>query len=236
MLRHQRKEETRSRILKAGYRVFARRGYAAATVEEITTECGIAKGALYGHFTGKEDLFKTILVDHVRRRVAETGAQLRPGLPLREGVLRIIESSWSTCQADPAWSPLFMELTALASREAWARETLGALFDHCSRALARFLCDAKRDGLVRPDLDAGAAARLMLAINDGLRLQWQTQPDKADAAQFISPATDMVVGYLTAGNSAADEVSRWPVPAGPAEKSPVSGDRTGGSDGTRGAD
>jgi len=199
MLRQQRKEETRSRILEAGYRVFARRGYAAATVEEITTECGIAKGALYGHFTGKEDLFRTILVEHVRRRATETGAQLRPDLPLRESVLHIAESSWSTCQTDPAWSPLFMELTALASRETWARETLGALFDHCSGALARFLSDAKRDGRVRPDLDVGAVARLMLAMNDGLALQRQAQPDKVDAARFISLTTDMIVGYLTAG-------------------------------------
>jgi AcrR family transcriptional regulator len=205
MLPQQRKKETRSRILETGYRVFARRGYAAATVEEITTECGIAKGALYGHFTGKGDLFRTILVEHVRRRAAETAAQLKPDLPLRESVLRIIEASWSTCQTDPTWSPLFMELWALASRETWARETLGALFDHCSRALAHFLSNAKHEGLVRPELDVGAAARLMLAMNDGLVLQWQTQPEKVDAAQFIGPTTDMIVGYLTAGGGAADQ-------------------------------
>jgi AcrR family transcriptional regulator len=208
MLSQQRKKETRSRILEAGYRVFARRGYAAATVEEITTECGIAKGALYGHFSGKEDLFRTILVEHVRRRAAQTGAQLEPDLPLRESVLRITEASWSTCQTDPTWSPLFMELGALASREAWARETLGALFDHCSRALAHFLSNAKREGLVRPELDVGAAARLMLAMNDGLMLQRQTQPDKVEAAQFIGPTTDMIVGYLTDGGAAGQADAR----------------------------
>lgn len=202
MLPQQRKKETRSRILEAGYRVFARRGYAAATVEEITTECGIAKGALYGHFSGKEDLFRTILVEHVRRRAAQTAAQLEPDLPLRASVLRIAEAAWSTCQTDPSWSPLFMEIGALASREAWARETLGALFDHCSCALAGFLANAKREGLVRPELDVGAAARMMLAMNDGLVLQRQTQPDKMDAAQFVGPTTDMIVGYLTGGGDA----------------------------------
>ena len=89
-LPQQRKEETRSRILEAAYRVFARRGYEAATVEEITDECSIAKGALYSHFDSKEELFRTILVEHVRRRAEEMAASLEPQLPLRESILRII--------------------------------------------------------------------------------------------------------------------------------------------------
>lgn len=206
-LPQQRKEETRSRIMEAAYRVFARRGYGAATVEEITAECGIAKGALYGHFASKEDLFRTILVEHVRRRAAETAARLEPELSLRESVLRIIEASWSTCRADPIWSPMFMEFWALASREEWGREAFAALFDHCSAALARFLSNAKRAGLVRPDLDVQSAARLMLAVNDGLVLQWQTQPDKVDPEEFLGPMADMIVGYLTAEKAAASGAS-----------------------------
>jgi AcrR family transcriptional regulator len=87
--------------------VFARRGYEAATVEEITAECGIAKGALYGHFASKEELFRTILVEHVRRRATETASRLEPGLPLHESILRIIEASWATCRTDPIWSPFW---------------------------------------------------------------------------------------------------------------------------------
>jgi AcrR family transcriptional regulator len=194
-LPQQRKEETRVRILEAAHRVFARRGYEAATVEEITAECGIAKGALYGHFASKEELFRTILLEHVRRRTAETAARLAPELPLRESILRIIEASWATCRADPIWSPW-----TLATRNEWAREAVAALFDHCSAALARFLSGAKRAGLVRSDLDPQRAARLLLAVNDGLVLQWQTQPDKVDPEEFLGPMADMITGYLTAEN------------------------------------
>ncbi|MHB8509234.1 MAG: TetR/AcrR family transcriptional regulator [Candidatus Dormibacteria bacterium] len=207
-LREQRKGETRSRILDAAYGVFARRGYEAATVDEIAAESGIAKGALYGHFAGKEDLFRTILLEHVRRRAAETAARLEPELPLRESILLIIEASWSTCRADPVWSPLFMEFWALAGRNEWGRNALGGLFDQCSSALAGFLSDAMRSGLVRPDLDVDAAARLWLAVNDGFMLQWQTQPDKVDPEQFLGPMADMIAGYLTAEKAAAGPRSR----------------------------
>jgi AcrR family transcriptional regulator len=199
-LPQQRKEETRVRILEAGYRVFARRGYEAATVDEITAECGIAKGALYGHFASKEELFRTILVEHVRRRAAETASRLEPGLPLHESILRIIEASWATCRTDPIWSPLLMEFWALAGRDEWGRETVAALYDHCSTALARFLSGAQHAGLVRADVDVHRAARLLLALNDGLVLQWQTQPDKVDPEEFLDPMADMITGYLTVEN------------------------------------
>ncbi len=202
-LPQRRKEETQASILEAAYRVFARRGYEAATVEEITVECGIAKGALYTHFASKEELFRTILVERVRQRAAETAARLEPDLPLRESVLRIIEASWMTCRTDPVWSPLLMEFWALASRNEWGREAVATLFDHCSAALARFFSGAKRVGLVRPDLDVQHAARLFLAVNDGLVLQHQTQPDKVTPEEFLGPMADMITGYLTGENQGA---------------------------------
>jgi AcrR family transcriptional regulator len=203
-LPQQRKEETRARILEAAYRVFGRRGYEAATVEEITDECGIAKGALYSHFASKEELFRVILLEHVRRRSEEAAARLGPELPLRESILRIIEASWATCRTDSTWSPLLMECWALASRNEWARQAVAALFDHCSTAFARFLSGAKRRGLVRSDVDMDSAARLFLAVNDGLVLQWQTQPDKVDPAELLGPMADMITAYLTAKNLDSD--------------------------------
>lgn len=75
---------------------------------------------------------------------------------------------------------MVMEFWALAGRNEWGREAVAAIFDHCSAALARFLSSAQHAGLVRSDVDVHRAARLLLALNDGLVLQWQTQPDKVD--------------------------------------------------------
>jgi AcrR family transcriptional regulator len=201
-LPQQRKEETQTRILEAAYRVFARRGYEAAAVEEITAECGIAKGALYTHFASKEELFRTVVMERVRQRTSEIVARLEPGLPLRESLLRIIEASWVMCRTDPVSAPLLIEFWALASRNQWGREALGALFDHCSAALAQFFVDAKRQGFVRGDLNVQHAARLFLALNDGLLLQSQTQPDKVNPQEFLGSMVDMIMSYVT------DEIQR----------------------------
>jgi AcrR family transcriptional regulator len=48
--------ETREELLSAALRVFARRGYREAGVDEIAAAAGYSKGALYWHFSGKEEL------------------------------------------------------------------------------------------------------------------------------------------------------------------------------------
>ena len=49
----QREEE----ILKSASRVFARRGYASATIPEIAQEAGIAVGTIYNYYRNKRELF-----------------------------------------------------------------------------------------------------------------------------------------------------------------------------------
>jgi AcrR family transcriptional regulator len=46
----------RDRLFAGMARVMVRRGYAATTVDEIASESGVSRKALYTHFSGKEDL------------------------------------------------------------------------------------------------------------------------------------------------------------------------------------
>lgn len=212
-LPQQRKVQTRVKILDAAAVVFARRGYEAAKVEEITAECGIAKGALYGHFASKQDLFQTILLEQVNRRIAETAAQLAPGLSFRESILCILDSSWSSCRTDPTWSPLFAEFWALSTRNDWARDAAATMFDHCAAALGRFLSHAKRQGLVRADLDEDRTCRLLLALNDGLVVQWQAQPASVDPGQFHEAVADMICAYVGSEQAAPASPRKPTAPA-----------------------
>ncbi|ERN42568.1 transcriptional regulator [Rubidibacter lacunae KORDI 51-2] len=52
-------ETTRSRILKAAQRLFARKGYEATTTRDLAAEAGVAEGTLFRHFTNK----KAILIE-----------------------------------------------------------------------------------------------------------------------------------------------------------------------------
>ena len=53
--------QTRQRLLLAAVEVFARDGYAGASVDEITEHAGYSRGAFYANFQNKDDLFLAML-------------------------------------------------------------------------------------------------------------------------------------------------------------------------------
>jgi AcrR family transcriptional regulator len=54
----ERTEATRGRLITTARRLFAERGFAATSTEEILSEAAVSRGALYHHFPSKTDLFQ----------------------------------------------------------------------------------------------------------------------------------------------------------------------------------
>lgn len=57
----QRSEATRRKLVDAGRRLFADRGFAAVGTEELVREAGVTRGALYHQFADKADLLEAIV-------------------------------------------------------------------------------------------------------------------------------------------------------------------------------
>jgi AcrR family transcriptional regulator len=62
--------ETRDALLTAARALFGEPGYAATSTEEIVERAGVTKGALYHHFTDKEQLFRAVF-EQVQREVSD---------------------------------------------------------------------------------------------------------------------------------------------------------------------
>jgi len=71
-----------SEILAAAERLFARKGYIAATMADIATEAGFAIGTLYNLFGSKDAIFDGLLEFHCSALEGEMGiAMARAGTP-----------------------------------------------------------------------------------------------------------------------------------------------------------
>lgn len=53
-------QKTRLHLLNAALEVFWRNGVTRSSLQEIATEAGVTRGALYWHFKNKEDLFEAL--------------------------------------------------------------------------------------------------------------------------------------------------------------------------------
>lgn len=167
--RSARKAETRTRLLEAAARVYARRGLDGATLEEVAAEAGFTKGAVYGNFGSKENLLLALMEEHLGQQVIE-----QIGLFDRERITweRPLAGSarWmEQLESDPDPFRLFVELWIYAQRDERLRRRLADGLQPLRETFARFATDSALDaGLEPPGEASDQFANVMLALGVGL--------------------------------------------------------------------
>ncbi|EMO2545569.1 TPA: TetR/AcrR family transcriptional regulator [Acinetobacter baumannii] len=75
-VREQKMSETRKKLIEVARRAFAEYGYADTSMDKLTAEAGLTRGALYHHFGDKRGLFAAV-VDQIDSQMAEYAQQHR---------------------------------------------------------------------------------------------------------------------------------------------------------------
>ena len=212
--RQERRAETRERLLEAAARVFAREGYAGASVEEVAGEAGFSTGALYSNFSGKEELFLALLTRNVERvsgRVAEAVAE-RPTVEERA---HGAAAEWMRfVEREPDQILLFMEFWAYAVRDPEVRPRFAAAYAEPRAATARLIDESARELGLRPTLPAEQLATAIDALADGLSLQRLVDPESVPDGLFGEVLSLLLAGASTrSADPAPDAVSLAPVAA-----------------------
>jgi TetR/AcrR family transcriptional regulator, fatty acid metabolism regulator protein len=92
-LKEKQRQEREELILQAAEEVLAEKGYYETSIDEIAARVGIAKGTVYLHFPGKEDLVVAILQRNARavvELVEATVASARSNREKLEAVLQVV--------------------------------------------------------------------------------------------------------------------------------------------------
>ena len=58
--------KTKRKIFETSMELFAKKGYEATSIEEITSIVGVAKGTLYYHFSSKEEIFNCLVEEGMK--------------------------------------------------------------------------------------------------------------------------------------------------------------------------
>jgi AcrR family transcriptional regulator len=89
-LRDRKREQTHERILAAGLRLFAERGYGATSTAEIAAAAGVSERTFFRHFPTKIDVFVTEfrhVSENARAAMASAPADALPIEVVRAGLL-----------------------------------------------------------------------------------------------------------------------------------------------------
>ncbi len=176
--RSERRAVTRARLLQAAARVYAQRGFAGATLDQVAGEAGFTKGAVYAHFGSKENLLLALLQEHLTGQIAEQLQLFDRDRASWERPLAGSDSWMEHLRSDPDPFRLFVELWSYAQRDEGLRRRLVTGLDALRATFARFAADSSADA----DIDVPAAANeqfanVLLGLSIGLGMLELADPD-----------------------------------------------------------
>jgi AcrR family transcriptional regulator len=184
-------QQRRQEILQIAMDTFAARGYNNASLQEIADRAGVTQAGVLHYFRSKPQLLTSVLALRDETDIEQLGPERPRGLAFlrhlvdtvrrnteREGIVRLyaVLSAESVTEGHPA--------------QDYFRDRYAGLRTLVTEALA----EASELGETRPDLNLEEAATAIIAVMDGLQIQWLLAPDSVD----MGAATDRVITALLA--------------------------------------
>ncbi len=199
-------QAVRARILAAAARVFSDKGYHSSTIADIVRESGLSVGAIYSHFSGKDELIRLTCDQIATRGLDELAERLAPARTTAERLaiaIRLYVETIDEYDGDPGQVSL-VQAWAEADREPGVREMLAARRERLAGAGQLLLRQGILAGDLPTGLDVDAVTRGLLALLDGLLLQRIEAGDAYRPADLERRAGAIVELMLTAGRAAAN--------------------------------
>lgn len=187
LTRAQSRQRTRELLITAAMRVFARDGYAGASVDAIAEQAGFSVGALYSNFATKQELFLAVFERHCAAELADLRALVADS-GSREELLAAVSGRFAELdEQHRAWWQLSSELWLFAQRHPDAAQRLAAVQDETRQVIAEAF------GRGGQPLD-GQLAALLHALWSGFMHYRLVSPDAVSADAF-----GRAVGWLLDG-------------------------------------
>jgi AcrR family transcriptional regulator len=178
-----RKAQTRTALLAAAARVYARRGFDGATLDEVAAEAGFSKGAVYGHFGSKENLLMALMREHLAVEVAEQVALFDRERLTWDRPLEGSERWMAHLEEDPDPFRLFVELWSYSQRDQRLREGLAEGLSLLRATFKEFALTSAADaGVQASSATCEAFADATLGLSLGLAMIKLVDPGAAPAS------------------------------------------------------
>jgi AcrR family transcriptional regulator len=190
--------EGRDELLTAALRVFARHGYREASMDAIAAEAGYSKGALYWHFSGKEELLVALLDERVDKPMRERFATLASAPVERDMTEEANEAFGQQLDAEREALLLEREYWSLAIRDPELRARYAERQTELRQELAAAL-EARARHLGTPDLGMSAedVARIVMSIISGLTVDELVEPGSV-RPELLGDALGVIYAGLVA--------------------------------------
>lgn len=186
-----RREMTKDALVEAAADVFARRGFHAASLDEIAESAGFTRGAIYSNFGGKEELMLAVLDVFTERQLREFGQAIED---ITHGTdeerSAAAAAVWSHTRRDLNITLLSLEMRLYALRRPEFRKRLAEAERRQQGRIGEFITRvAAAEGRTLM-IDPADLAEILRAFSDGLSQLASVDEERSDeydriASQFF---------------------------------------------------
>ncbi len=158
----ERTESTRAALIAAGRALFAERGFAATSIEELAAASGMTRGALYHHFRDKRALFEAVFEDVERSVMVAVAKANDPAADAWTNLVASCNAFLDVCLERDVQQVVLMDGPSVLGWDTWReieeRYALGATAAALERAM--------HAGFIAPQPATPLAHLLLAAVNE----------------------------------------------------------------------
>jgi AcrR family transcriptional regulator len=183
--RYSKGAERREQIIKTATDVFATEGFEGTALKRVAELVGVKEATLFHYFRGKQELLTAVLAERDRRGAAHADED--------ETGLRLLVPVAERNRREPGLTTLYAVASATANdpghdSHGYFQERYATLVETLAEDIER----GQAAGEVRRDVPPAALARLVVAVFDGLQLQWLYDKD-VDMADGLAQLVDVLM-------------------------------------------
>jgi AcrR family transcriptional regulator len=189
------KRETKTQILAAATSVFAQKGFAGASMNDIVRAAGLSKGGVYWHFKSKDAIIMAIFDQHFGSLIAQLDQVLAEDGPAATKLMQLVEGAGQQSERWVAQFPWPMEFYALAARD----EALNGLMARYFRAYGERLVSLVKQGIAEGEFRAVDPADTVItleALFEGILLLWAMDPTQFDLSRQVERSVRLLLEGL----------------------------------------
>lgn len=160
--KHQaRTQDTQAKILDAAEAVFAEQGFEKTQLEQVATRAGFTRGAIYAHYSSKEDLFLALVEQRVYLKFMTVHERMtqEPDVSRRPAIFK----QWVIAKGcEPSWSTLMLEFKLYALRRPSSRAKLERLHELLFKSVSKDFVELLFGGGMTKAAHAAAERRIAI--------------------------------------------------------------------------
>jgi AcrR family transcriptional regulator len=182
-----RKRGNREALLEAAVACLQEKGYARTTARDLVAASGTNLGAIGYHFGSKDALLTEALAESVRTWLAELGrlaARLPEDTTLGEAMRELAAELYPALERGAPLVAAFFEALAQARRSDEVRDQLASAYEEFRLAGAEIVAGMGHEDTA----DARAVSSVLMALIDGLMIQWFLDPAAPPSGEAVARA------------------------------------------------